>query len=131
MRSDGGYVPVKDAPQVEFTSPEKPEIRSPKFCWTRLYAALVQSVQVTLEGTLGTLPLVICDTSDSILATVSVPVYGSRLFSVSVTHSALLLLVLRWSEVSGPCEFRAALPVLTLRDTRPVGRSGTPFAPRS
>ena len=96
-----------------------------------LYAALVQSVQVTFEGRLGMLPPpTIPVTSLSMLLAVSEPVYGSRLLSVSVMQRVLLLFVLRMTmRLGSPLPARrtrrAALPkLLTLRDTRPLGRSG-------
>lgn len=117
---------MKDEPHVVLTSLEKPDRRPLKFCSTRLNAALVQSVQVTFEGTFGTVPATIWDATASMLDTVSVPVYGSRLLSVSVKHRVLLLLVLRMTRgqsAVGTREAEAApggaRPVLTRRGTPP------------
>ena len=60
------------------------------------YAPLTQSVRVTFVGTFGTEPpSATVVTTDSMFVNEIVPVYGSRLSSVAVTHSALPLFVLR------------------------------------
>lgn len=69
-------------------------IISPRLCLAMLYACFVQSVQVTLLGTSGMLPADSCSIRLSIVVRVRVPVYGSRLLRVSVTHKVLLFDVL-------------------------------------
>ena len=65
------------------------------------YWALKQSVHVTLAGTLGIVP---ADMNalpmDSMLLIERVPVYGSMLLRVSVTHNVLLLLELQMPQLN-------------------------------
>ena len=77
----GMDVPTKEAPHVLERSDEtEVGMRSPKFFEMREYAPLTQSVQVTLEGTLGTVPEVSApSTSDSMLVREIEPTVGSRL----------------------------------------------------
>lgn len=131
----GMDIPMKEEPHVVLTSLEKPDRRPLKFCSTRLNAALVQSVQVTFEGTFGTVPATIWDATASMLDTVSVPVYGSRLLSVSVKHRVLLLLVLRMTRGQSAVGTREAGSgpagrgwVLTRRDMLPGAQWGMRIA---
>ena len=94
--SRGEDAPTKEVPHSLMRPDLTVSGRRPKDWAMGEYAPLTQSVRVTFVGTFGTEPpSATVVTMDSMFVNEIVPVYSSRLSSVSVTHNALPLFMLR------------------------------------
>ena len=98
-------------------------IRPEKFCWITLYACLVQSVQVTFDGTEGSWPAIACVSKASKLLCDNVSVDDWMLVKVSVTHRVLVLVLYCLRVNTRPLGSRNQ--TLTLANKRPGEPSGT------